>query len=113
MITKETKDFIVKDFDFFNNITTDAILNLNSQLENAIITALSLKGFDFENKPDLEKFIKERCRCEDNIDLKERTYFVDEKPFFWHSYNSNAEIKKVFLERETKFSVNYGIYKNL
>lgn len=72
--------------DIIKNVTDKLHNNLNKQLEDAVIEGLKRKGFEFKHPLELEAFIKERCRCEDNIDLKERVYFVDNKPFFLHKY---------------------------
>ena len=60
--------------------------NLLNKLDNLIIEGLRRKGFVFENKNDLEKFIITNCRSEDNSEKKQKTYFVFEAPFVVHSY---------------------------
>lgn len=110
---KKEQDFIVPNFDFMNEMTMKISNDLNSQIETAIIEALKLKGFEFENRIELENFIKQRCKCEDNIDLKERTYYVDDKPFFLHMYKPELEIKKVLEDRNVTFSASYGKYRTL
>lgn len=62
--------------------------DLNRQLEESVIEGLKRKGFKFKHPLELETFVKERCRCEDNVDLKERVYYVDDVPFFLHNYKS-------------------------
>jgi hypothetical protein len=62
--------------------------NLINQLEDSFIEGLKRKGFQFDTKMELEHFVKARCRCEDNLELKERVYFVDDTPFFLHNYKS-------------------------
>ena len=48
---------------------------LNKQLEDYMIEGLKRKGFEFQNRIELENFIKSNCRCEDRTDIKQRTYF--------------------------------------
>jgi len=73
-------------YDIVRNVADRIFNDLNNKLDNVIIEALRHKGFEFEHRIKLEYFIKERCRCEDNIDLKERVYYVDNVPFFLHNY---------------------------
>lgn len=47
---------------------------LNKQLEDYMIEVLKRKGFEFDNRIELENFIKSNCRCEDRTDIKQRTY---------------------------------------
>ena len=62
--------------------------DLNKKLEDYVIEGLKRKGFEFKHKIELEAFVKDRCRCEDNIDLNEKVYYVDDIPFFLHNYKS-------------------------
>ena len=85
---------------------------LNKQLEDYIIDGLKRKGFEFENRLELENFIKSNCRCEDNIDYKERVYYVNDIPFFLHKYEV---IQEPITEYNNGFrmSANYGSYAYL
>jgi len=82
---------------------------LNKKVDDLIVEGLKRKGFVFENRNDIEKFIQSNCRCEDNIDLKKRTYFVNDTPFFLHGY----EINPMIIDRELKWTANLGSYKFL
>lgn len=42
---------------------------LNKQLEDYMIEVLKRKGFEFDNRIELENFIKSNCRCEDRTDI--------------------------------------------
>lgn len=87
-------------------------LELACNLENLIINGLKLKGFEFENKIELEEFIKTRCRRTDNIDFEEHTYYVDNMPFFFHKYR--AELSPIIEHgNEIKLYYNFGSYKYL
>lgn len=57
-----------------------------SELEKIILEGLKRKGFEFKNDEDYLLFGEGRCRVEDNVDSKERTYFVDDVPFLIHRY---------------------------
>lgn len=80
--------------------------DLNRQIENYFIEGLKRKGFDFENRADLEKFAIAKCRCEDRQDLKERTYFVNNIPFLLHCYGSDFSQIEALGEFKVHFS--YG-----
>lgn len=86
---------------------------LNKQLEDYIIEGLKRKGFEFENRMELENFIKSDCRCEDRTDIKQRMYFVNDIPFFLHCYEIDMDLNPVQADREFKMSANYGYYAYL
>lgn len=62
---------------------------------------------------ELEAFIKSNCRCEDRMDLKQRTYFVNDIPFFLHCYEIENELNQITTDSEVKMSANYGRYAYL
>ena len=103
---KEPQKPIVQD------IMNDIISKLESKLEDYILEGLKRKGFEFENKIDLEKFVKTRCLCKDDVEFKERVYYVDNTPFFLHRY-------EIIYESITEYnnginmSANYGSYAYL
>jgi hypothetical protein len=86
---------------------------LNKQLEDYMIEGLRRKGFEFENRIELENFIKSNCRCEDRTDIKQRTYFVNDIPFFLHCYEIDIALNPIQTDREFKMSANYGRYAYL
>lgn len=83
---------------------------LNKQLEDYMIEGLKRKGFEFENRMELENFIRSNCRCEDRTDIKQRTYFVNDIPFFLHCYETEMDLNPIQTDREFKMSANYGRY---
>ena len=86
---------------------------LNNQLEDYMIEGLKRKGFEFENRMELENFIKSSCRCEDREDIKQRTYFANDIPFFLHCYKIEMDLNPITTDREVKMSANYGSYAYL
>jgi len=86
---------------------------LNKQLEDYMIEGLKRKGFEFENRMELENFIKSNCRCEDRTDIKQRTYFANDIPFFLHCYEIEMGLNPITTDREVKMSANYGRYAYL
>jgi hypothetical protein len=98
----------------FEEEMMNAVANkIKNTFDNLIIEALKRKGFDFKNRVELEEFIKSNCRCEDRVDLKQKTYFVNDIPFFLHCYENESEISTVTLERSLTFSAKYGSYAYL
>jgi hypothetical protein len=97
-------------YDIIHDVIGRLSNDLNKQLEDYVIEGLKRKGFEFKHKIELEAFIKERCRCEDNIDLKERVYYVDNIPFFLHNYESEPLQMPSITDREYKITANLGTY---
>lgn len=99
-----------KDLQFLQHDVISRLSNgLVNQLEDLLIQGLKNKGFEFNNKIELENFIKTRCRKEDYVEKKEHIYYVDNIPFFLHNY-------EVIFEPITednngvKMTANYGKY---
>ncbi len=86
---------------------------LNNQLEDYIIEGLKRKGFEFENRMELENFIKSNCRCVDRTDIKQRIYFVNDIPFFLYCYEIDMDLNPIQTGREFKLSANCGYYAYL
>ncbi len=91
-------------------LIADVSSQLNKQLEDYMIEGLKIKGFEFENRMELESFIKSNCRCEDRSDIKQRTYFANDIPFFLHCYEIEMDLNPITIDREVKMSANYGRY---
>ena len=87
--------------------------DLNKKLEDYIIEGLKRKGFEFNHKLELEEFVKERCRCDDNIDLKEKIYYVDNIPFFLHNYKIEPLKMPSITDKEYKITSSLGTYAYL
>ena len=100
-----------------NGVLADVIgrlsSQLNKQLEDYMIDGLKRKGFEFKNRFELENFIKSNCRCEDRTDIKQRTYFANDIPFFLHCYEIEMDLNPIQTDREFKMSANYGRYAYL
>ena len=47
---------------------------VNKELSEKLTEGLKKKGFEFDNESELHEFVKNHCRCEHNVDLKQRTY---------------------------------------
>ena len=62
-----------------SSVTSRLFSELQTKLEDYIIEGLKRKGFEFENRTDLEEFIKTRCECKDNIYFKEELDAVEGK----------------------------------
>lgn len=72
-----------------NSLIEKAFIKLNQTLEGLLIEGLKRKGLEFNhNSFELIDFIKKNCRVEDAIHLQQRTYFVNDIPFFQHNYKA-------------------------
>lgn len=98
---------------FIADVISSISSQLNKQLEDYIIEGLKRKGFEVENRIELEIFIKSNCRCEDRTDIKQRTYFVNDIPFFLHCYEIKMDLTPITTDREVGMSANYGRYAYL
>lgn len=91
------------------DITNRIVNDLNNQLDNQIIEGLARKGFKIDSRAELYQFAKNHCRCEDNINLKERIYYVNDTPFFLHNYN--CEMGQIMTDNgEIKINATYGSF---
>jgi len=110
---KETylKNMDLSDHGYMHDAVNKLCKDLNNQLDSCFIEGLKRKGFEFETKPELEQFIIEHCRCEDNVDFKERVYYVDYIPFFLHRYEVGVET--ITEDRKITMSANYGSFAYL
>ncbi len=96
--------------DFMQSVTNKMVNELNNKLEQLFIEGLKLKGFGFNNRIDLENFISHNCRCEDNRDLQEKIYYVNNIPFLLHVYKIDMNL--TYNDTYT-LTGNYGHYKFL
>ena len=83
---KPIEDMQAPNYDLSKHVVDSIHDDFKNQFGDYVIEGLKRKGFEFKHPLDLEAFVKERCRCEDNIDIKERVYFVDDIPFFLYNY---------------------------
>lgn len=97
-----------------NSIIDSAVKKASNELikkfDDLIIEGLKRKGFEFNNKSDLIDFTIQNVRCEDNVDLQEKIYYVNDIPFFLHVYkiDFNPTITEPFV-----FTASYGSYRFL
>ncbi|SOU89466.1 hypothetical protein TNO010_400041 [Tenacibaculum finnmarkense genomovar ulcerans] len=107
------EDMDLPNYDIIHDVIGRLSNDLNKQLEDYVIEGLKRKGFELKNRVELEAFIKERCRCEDNISLKEKVYYVDNTPFLFHNYKSEPLQMPSITDSEYKISANLGTYAYL
>jgi len=101
-----------------DSIQSQAIKELSSRLVDKIdavcIEGLKRKGFEFKNNSDLETFIKSNCRCEYNIQTKEKVYFVNDIPFLLHKLENKIDFTTDALyEKSIKLVATCGSYSYL
>jgi len=96
-----------------NDLVRDMVVAISEKINYFIIEGLRRKGFEFKHNIELKRFIKERCRCEDNTNLKEKVYYVDNKPFFLYNYKSEPLQENLTTDKEFKITANLGKYAYL
>ena len=111
--TPKIEDMDLPNYDIIHDVIGRLSNDLNKQLEDYVIEGLKRKGFEFKHKNELETFVKERCKCEDDVDLKERVYYVDDIPFFLHNYKSEPLQMPSITDMEYKLTANLGTYAYL
>ena len=92
--------------EIMNSVSND----LAKKFDDILIEGLKKKGFEFNDKIELQNFIKENCTILDREDLKQRTYLVKNVPFFFHDYNIEFDLN---IGKENKFIATYGHYAYL
>jgi hypothetical protein len=102
-------DFAQDPQSFINYMVARISSELNKNLEDLVIEGLKRKGFEFEDKIELEEFLKLHCKCEDTMDLKQRIYFVNGNPFFVHFYETEM-LNPIPSNLRYEIPVNYGSY---
>ena len=93
--------------DIIQQVIQEAVNTIVKKLDDVTKEALERKGFKFDNDYELIEFMKENCRCEDNIDLKRRVYFVNDIPFLAHYYEIDTDI---IQKKDGKYTSSYGKY---
>lgn len=101
---------IEDNFRIQNTIINQVAESINKQLEKIFIEGLWRKGFEFNDRVELESFIKSNCRCADRMDVKQRTYFVNDIPFLVYYYEVETNIS---FDKEIMFQTKYGKYRFL
>lgn len=102
-------DFISAQLEIQDRITND----IKSQMEIKLIEGLKRKGFEFETRYELYRFVKMRCRCEDNVEAEQRIYYVDDIPFFLFNYHIEIVSKLIVEDRMTSINATHGYYSFL
>ena len=102
-------NFLEPDFSILQYSLNNIRMELSKMLDNVFIEGLKLKGFEFENRIELESFIKSNCKCEYHVDVKEKIYYVNNIPFLLHKYESeyDFDINKI---NKNRITVNFGSY---
>lgn len=86
--------------------------SLTKKMESIFIDGLKLKGFEFENRKELELFVKSNCRAEYLEGKMEKVYYVNNIPFLLHKYS--FDISPICeVDGSIKISGNYGSYSYL
>lgn len=98
--------------DYPSEIMEQIIQSFSKKIDEIVIDGLKLKGYYFDNKIELEAFIKENCSAFKSGN--ETTYFVKGKPFLIHIFKDEVDpIAYDQITGETTIKANYGEYKYL
>jgi hypothetical protein len=99
---------------FTENVVNRLSFELNKRFEDYIIEGLKRKGFEIENKIELENLINSNCRCEDRTGSKQRIYFVNDIPFFLHHYEFKMDLNPFVNDMgDVKILASYGSFAYL
>jgi hypothetical protein len=101
---------LTKEFPRIASITEILALHMHKTMNDLMIEGLKRKGFEFNNRIELEEFIKSKVRCEDRVDIKQRVYFANDIPFFLHDYNIQNDFNPIATNSEFAMSANLGRY---
>jgi len=86
--------------------------DINNSFDKLLIDGLILKGYKFFDRLELEVFIKEYCRCADDLRNQTKTYYVKNIPFLLHCYKT--EINPIVSDKkEISINADLGFYKYL
>jgi hypothetical protein len=107
------KNIDLPNYDLMHDVTSRLSNNLNGQFEASVIEGLKRKGFEFENKLELKQFVKDHCRCEDNVGFQQRIYYVNDVPFFLHNYKCEMSLNPINEDKKTILSASYGYFAYL
>ncbi len=77
-------------------------------MDNHLIEGLKRKGFEFKSIPELVEFISNNCKCADDLQLKQKTYYVKDIPFLLHFYGTKPEFNTFHENDKINISVNMG-----
>ena len=87
-------------------MTLELSKKMTTSLDDMFIKGLTLKGFTFENKSRLIEFAIKNCIFKDNVNLQEKTYYVNDVPFLLYSYR--LDIVEV-INNDTQFVLNANL----
>lgn len=85
---------------------------LCNKFDDVFLEALSKKGFEFKNRKETEEFIKENVTCIDNLQEKQKVFYVNGVPFLLHEYKSVLS-EVVIINNCPTIKGEYGSYAYL
>lgn len=100
--------------DVFMSIMNDKINELSAKMDELIVEGLARKGYEFNNRLDLEQFIKSHCNIIGCGFHQYRIFYVKNIPFLFHDYGNDLMFPKLFKDSDnTSFEISMGKYKFL
>lgn len=116
LIKNTAPDFPEEDlpnYDIIHGVIGRLSAEINQKLDDFIVEGLKRKGFEFKNGSELREFVTLRCRCEDDLSIKKKTFFVDDIPFFLHNYNTEIIKSTMDIDEPFKITGDLGSYAYL
>lgn len=109
----EKKEFVVRFKNYVQEENTvhtmiDALsMQLAKKIDNCIVHGLERKGYVFNNKQDLDIFIKENCRAE--VYQQTTRYFVNDIPFLEYIKNDPNKVSSITnLDHKVELRVDFA-----
>jgi len=98
--------------DIQNIIIENLSKGLANRFDEIFIEGLKRKGFIFESRAKLNEFVCANCKCEDNQQLEEKIFYVNNIPFLLHIYKIDCSDIN-FVNDEVRLTATYGSYAYL
>lgn len=96
-----------------SSIVTEISNKLVEKFDALMVEGLKRKGYEFTSRHDLENFIRESVRCVDNNATKQRTYLVNDVPFFLHCYEVWDLQQEILDNGNSIMTATYGSFTYL
>lgn len=94
------------------SIIKNVTQGLFNKFDDIFLEALSKKGFRFDSVQETQDFIKENVTCIDNLQDKQKVFYVNGIPFLLHEYKSMLS-EVVIVNGCPTIKAEYGSYAYL
>ena len=87
----------------------DSMLKISNRIDEIITEGLRRKGFEFEDKKELIKFVQRHCECVHGVLAKTKTYYANGEAFL--IWEENYEITQSYQDGNIIFHADCGKYE--